>query len=203
MSRTDHWDSLAPRYDDAAAWVERRFLARGRHWVVPRAHGRVLEVGVGTGANLALYAADVRLTGIDASGPMLDQARRKVTSAACTVECLQVGDAGALDFEDGTFDAVVSTFVLCCVPSLEAALAEAVRVLRPGGDLLLADHVVSTSAPVRWGQRLLEAVTARSADEHFTRRPLDHLSTLPLQVVATQRHTAGALEAVHARRTGP
>lgn len=199
-----HWDRAADRYDGATAWLERRFLSRARAWLVPRARGRVLEVGVGTGANLALYDARVRLTAVDASAAMVEQARGKVAGAGCTVEELRVADAGALPFQDGSFDAVVSTYVLCCVPDLDAALAEALRVLRPGGDLLLADHVVSTSAPVRWGQRLLEAVTVRTVEEHFTRRPVDRLAGSALrehvEVVDTLRYAAGALEAVHARR---
>ena len=222
MSRSsprDHWDRLAPRYDDASAWVERRFLARGRAWVCARAHGRVLEVGVGTGASLSYYGPDVRLVGIDTSEGMLEQARAKVRgmpsaaggqgpaggraqASGPVVEGLRMADAGALPYDDGVFDCVVATYVLCCVPDLRLALTEAVRVLAPGGDLLLADHVVSTAWPVRLAQRALEVVTVRSADEHFTRRPLDVVRELDVELVATTRHTLGALETVHARTPG-
>lgn len=200
FSPRDHWDRLAPRYDDASAWVERRFLAQGRAWVCARAHGRVLEVGVGTGANLAYYGPGVRLVGIDTSEGMLEQARAKARGMpSAPVEGLRLADAGALPFDDGEFDCVVATYVLCCVPDLRLALTEAVRVLAPGGDLLLADHVVSTVWPVRLAQRALEAVTVRAADEHFTRRPLDVVRELDVELVATTRHTLGALETVHAR----
>lgn len=174
-------------------------MARGRAWACGRAHGRVLEIGIGTGANLPYYAADVELVGIDASAAMLEETRAKIDQGV-GVPALLRADAGALPFGDATFDAVVSTYVLCCVPDLDQALDEALRVLRPGGDLLLADHVASTAWPVRMGQRALEAVTVPTADEHFTRRPIQRLRMLGVDVVDTQRHTLGVMEAVHARR---
>ena len=194
-------------------------MARGRAWVCARAHGRVLEIGIGTGANLAYYAPDVQLVGIDASAAMLAETRDKVerqrggrdgagrsgsvangARPGSAAVALLRADAGVLPFVDATFDAVVSTYVLCCVPDLDQALHEALRVLRPGGDLLLADHVASTAWPVRMWQRMLEAVTVPMADEHFTRRPVRQLKGLGVELVDTHRHTLGVMEAVHARR---
>ncbi len=195
-----HWDRVADRYDAATALLERRLLARGRAWAVGRARGRVLEIGVGTGANLAHYDPGVRLTALDASSAMVDRASVKVGRGGPREVELLVADAGALPFDDAGFDAVVSTYVLCCVPDLDRVLAEALRVLRPGGDLLLADHVESSSWPVRLGQRALERVTVPAAEEHFTRRPVRVLPTDRVEVVATHRHTLGVMEAVHARR---
>lgn len=208
MSPQDHWDVIAPRYDAATALLERRFLARGRRWVGARARGRVLEVGIGTGANLAHLPPEVRLTGVDTSPAMLRVARSKVgppdaaSTPGPTEVDLLVADAGDLPFGDGEFDTVLATYVLCNVPDLRVALVEALRVLRPGGDLLLSDHVVSTSRPVRLAQRALEAVCGPAAEEHFTRRPLDTLHELGVEVVASERHTLGVMEAVHARRPG-
>lgn len=200
MSATEHWDRVAARYDAATALLERHLLSRGRAWTVSRARGRVLEIGVGTGANLRFYGSDVRLTAVDASSGMLDQASAKVGRGGPDGVELLVADAGGLPFDDASFDAVVSTYVLCCVPDLDRALTEAVRVLRPGGDLLLADHVEATSWPLRLGQRALERVTVPAADEHFTRRPVRRLPVRAVEVVATQRHTFGVMEAVHGRR---
>lgn len=198
MSSGDHWDALAPRYDAASAALERRLLARGRRWVCTRAHGRVLEIGVGTGANLAHLPPDVSLTGIDTSEAMLREARAKVGSGPAQVRLLRA-DAMALPFADGEFDTVLSTYVMCSVPDLRTSLREALRVLRPGGDLLLADHVVSTVWGVRVVQRAVEAVSGPTAQERFTRRPLDLLRELGVPVLASERHTWGVMEAVHAR----
>lgn len=206
MASADHWDRVAARYDAATGLLERRLLSRGRSWAVSRARGRVLEIGIGTGANLPHYDPGVRLTGVDASTAMLEEARAKTGAGTGRVGPQEVqllpADAGDLPFDDQSFDTVVSTYVLCCVPDLDRALAEAVRVLRPGGDLLLADHVESTWGPVRWGQRTLERVTVPSVEEHFTRRPLRQLRAVAVEVVATHRHALGVMEAVHGRRRG-
>ena len=109
MSRTKHWDRAAPRYDDATALLERRLMARGRRWACARARGRVLEIGIGTGANLPYYAADVQLVGVDPSAAMLAQTRNKmapgragqqgVGRSRVTEPALLRADAGALPFE--------------------------------------------------------------------------------------------------------
>lgn len=192
-----HWDRVAPRYDEASALLERHLLARGRRWVCARATGRVLEIGVGSGANLALYAPDVDLVVVDASAGMLEQARAKVGSTRRVR--LEQADAVDLPFADGEFDAVVATYVLCCVPDLDRALEEALRVLRPRGDLLLADHVAARSRPLRLAQRALEAVTVPLVDEHLTRRPLEHVQARGVHLVDRTRWAAGVMETLHAR----
>ena len=193
-----YWERVAPDYDTASAGLERRFLAESRPWVCSRASGDVLEVAIGTGANLPFYPSGVRLTGLDANATMLDAARRKVRGAGLDVTLVE-GDALALPFADASFDTVVCTFALCGVPDERAALREMVRVLRPGGDLLLADHVAATNPLVLALLRAVEAVTARTHGEHFTRRPRLVVDALGLEVVDGRRRTFGALEEVHAR----
>lgn len=136
---------------------------------------------------------------------MLAEAGEKAarSKAGAPVVELLLADVGDLPFEDGTFDSVVATYVLCCVPDLPLALTEIVRVLRPGGQLLLADHVRSTVGPVRLAQRALEAVTIPMQEEHFTRRPAALLEGVGLQIVESSRVTLGALERVRAVRPVP
>ncbi len=189
---------MAPRYDSAVSLLERRFMAWGRRRTVPLARGRVLEIGMGTGANLPLYDREVELVGTDISQGMLDEAASKLDRAPSRV-VLKLASAVELPFGNEEFDTVVASYVMCCVPDLERALGEAVRVLRPGGDLLLADHVASSNPLVRMGQRILEFFTIRRADEHFTRRPLDHLDGL--EVIASGRRSLGIMEWVHARKS--
>lgn len=196
-----HWDRLAARYDELSAGVERRFLAPSRPWVAGRVHGRVLEVGVGTGANLAHYPAGTDLTCLERSVPMLEQARGRARRLGLEVAFVH-GDAGALEAADDAFDTVLSTFTLCCVPDEEAALAEMVRVLRPGGSLLLADHVVAAPWWLRAGQALAETVSVPVQGEHFRRRPLRVVRALGLEVLATERERLGLIERVHARQPG-
>ena len=178
-----------------------RFFPTSRAWVADRVEGRTLEVGIGTGLNLPHYAPGAELVGLDPEPEMLALARRRADELGRAVTLVE-GSAMALPFPDGSFDSVVCTFVLCGVPDDRSAVAEMVRVLRPGGRLLLADHVVATAWPVRWGQRALEALTIRLSGEHFTRRPSLHVRALDVDVVETERLTHGAVEHVHAvRRT--
>jgi ubiquinone/menaquinone biosynthesis C-methylase UbiE len=179
--------------------LERRFLGASRRWVCGRAHGATLEIAVGTGANLPHYSADVELTGVDWSEAMLEVARRRGGRAGRTVD-LRRADATALPFPAQSFDTVVCTFALCCIPDERAALTEAIRVLRPGGDLLLADHVVATSWPLRALQHVVDLVSVPLQGEHYTRRPVTVLRTLDVDVAETERLSMGAIERVHARR---
>lgn len=196
-----HWDRLADRYDELSAGVERRFLAASRPWVAGRAHGRVLEIGVGTGANLPSYPEGLDLTCLERSAPMLEQARKRAAGLGLPVTFV-LGDAGAIEAPDASFDTVTSTFTLCCVPDLRLALAEMVRVLVPGGSLLLADHVASDRWWVRGPQALADAVTVPLGGEHFGRRPMREVRRLGLEIVESERTTLGVLERLHARKPG-
>lgn len=184
-----------------SAGFERRLLASSRPWVTSRVHGRVLEVGVGTGLNFPYYAPGTDLTGIERSPSMLLEARAKASALGMDV-MLQEGDAGALPFLDASFDSVLSTFVLCCVPDEERALREMVRVLTPGGSLLLADHVASDRWWLHGAQRLVDVLTVPLRGEHLGRRPLPIVRELGLQVLETTRTSLGAMERVHAMTTG-
>lgn len=179
--------------------MDRWVFADTRTWVCSRARGEVLEVAIGTGLNLALYPAGTTLTGLDLSEEMLAQARRRRDEVGRPVRLL-VGDAERLPFEAAVFHTVVCTFSCCAIPDHRRALSEMVRVLRPEGRLLLGDHVAGTRWPVRAAQRTLEAVTARTAGEHFTRRPSLLLGDLGLEVVERERFALGVVERLVARR---
>lgn len=193
------WDEVAPRYDRSIAFFERVQFAGGRQWVCSRATGDVLEVAVGTGLNLAHYPPGVRLTGVDLSPGMLAVARARAAAAGHDVD-LREADAQALPFVDASFDTVVCTLSLCAIPDHRAAIGEMARVLRPGGTLLLLDHVGSTWWPIWAAQRLLEVFTARSAGEYQTRRHLPLLAGAGFVVEESQRLKAGTVERVAARR---
>lgn len=154
------WDKHAASYDREMGFFDRHLFRDSRDWVCSRAHGDVLEVAIGTGLNLPHYPAGVRLTGVEWSPAMLDIARRRAADLGVTVE-LREGDAQALDLPDAAFDTVACTFSLCAIPDHRQALHEMAWVLRPGGLLLLADHVEAEAWPARAAQRLIELITAR------------------------------------------
>ncbi len=197
--RAGQWDRMAPGYDAQIARVERRFLGWTRPWLLGRVQGRTLEVAVGTGLNLAHYAPGVDLTAVDHSPAMLERSRARARELGVAVR-LQRADAGELPFADGSFETVVCTFGMCCVPDERVALGEMARVVAAGGAILLADHVRSSSWWLRGLQTSADLVTVPLQGEHWRRRPAEVLPSLGLEIEATERHTHGAVEAVAARK---
>lgn len=179
--------------------MEGRYLADSRRWVCRRATGSTLELAVGTGLSFPHYPDDVNLTGVDWSPQMVQAAERRATTLARPI-ALSRADAMALPFADERFDAVVCTFALCCIPDERAALTEAIRVLRPGDSLLLADHVIAPNPVLRALEDLAELVTVPLQGEHYTRRPLTTVRQLDLAIIDTERLTYGVIEHAHARK---
>ncbi len=122
---------------------------RGRRASIAAAErigGRILEVGVGTGISLPDYARSNRLVGIDISEPMLRKAQERVVEhGLANVEALAVMDAPHLGFPDDAFDVVVAQYVITAVPDPEATLDEFARVLKPGGEIVLVNHIGAES----------------------------------------------------------
>lgn len=193
------WDRYASRYDRDIGLCERLQFGGGREWVCAQATGDVLEVAVGTGRNLAFYPEQVRLTGIDFSPAMLERARQRAAGLG-RAAVLTEADAQALPFGDASFDTVVCTLGLCGFPDERAAIAEMYRVLRPGGRLLLLDHIGSHHRLIWVGQRLLEKLTLRMLGDHQTRRPLPLVEQAGFVVERTERRKAGTVERLAARR---
>lgn len=135
------YNRIAPMYDTMEAFIERAAFGAGRRalWAAVPA-GRVLEAGVGTGKNLPFYPSGAQMTAIDISDQMLARARRRAAGLGVQVD-LQLMDAQCLEFPDAWFDAAVATFVFCSVPDPVAGLRELGRVVRPGGDIWLLEHV--------------------------------------------------------------
>src|SRR5918998_1335833 len=110
---------------------------------------RILEAGVGTGLSLGYYRPAVELYGVDLSEDMLRRARDKVVKRGLThVRSLQVMDVCRLGYADETFDAVTAQFLITLVPSPEGALTEIARVLKPGGEIILANHFGQDDGPL-------------------------------------------------------
>ena len=193
------WDRLASRYDAEVRLPERLLFAGGREWVCSRASGDVLEISIGTGRNLPLYAPDVRLTGIDISARMLDFARARTTELGRDAQ-LRVGDVQALDVPDASFDTVVCTLSLCSIPDPRAAVAGMRRALRPGGRVLLLEHVRSPRRVVRTVQRALEPFTVWLWGDHLVREPLELLEAERFEIEEVERSKLGMVERVSARK---
>jgi SAM-dependent methyltransferase len=190
------WDRSAAGYDRGIRRCERVLIPGGREWACAQASGAVLEVAVGTGRNLPHYGPAVTsLTGIDLSPAMVAVARTRAGELGHDAD-LRVGNAQLLDFGDATFDTVVCTISLCNIPDDRAAIAEMYRVLRPGGRLVLVDHVASDRWWVLILQKLLEQATRRVNGDYQTRRPLPLVEAQGFMVSHSQRSKIGWVERV-------
>jgi ubiquinone/menaquinone biosynthesis C-methylase UbiE len=187
------WDKYSTRYDRNIRQTERWLFPGGREWACSRASGAVLEVAVGTGLNLPLYPPGATVTGIDLSPGMLAVARDRAKALGLNAD-LRVGNAEALEFGDASFDTVLCTISLCNIPDYPAAIAEMYRVLRPGGRLILLDHVASDRWWVLLAQRVLEQVTLRTTGDYQTRRPLPLVAAAGFSIDHSERSRLGWVE---------
>jgi phosphatidylethanolamine/phosphatidyl-N-methylethanolamine N-methyltransferase len=135
------WARFAPVYD----LVFGPAFAQGRKESIAAAErvgGRILDLGVGTGIALKEYSGENRVVGVDYSEPMLRKAQQRVKEHRLGhVEALAVMDGTRLGFPDGAFDAVLAQYVITTVPDPEATLDELARVTRPGGEIILVNHL--------------------------------------------------------------
>ena len=132
--------------------MRQRLFLPYRQNAVAHAAGRVLEIGIGSGLNLALYPpAVIEVVGIEPSEKLLQITRRNAGAVPFLVELVE-GSAEKLPFEDASFDTVVSTWTMCSIPDVSAALREMHRILKPGGKLLFVEHGLSPDKHVRWWQ---------------------------------------------------
>lgn len=169
------WDRKARFYDRLTAPMERMVgLARGRAWVFERAlGGRVLEVGAGTGKNVPLHPAGAVVVATDLSAGMLARAKEKAAGSAGNVRFV-VADAEDLAFRDGVFDAVAATCVFCSVPDPVRELREIRRVLKPGGEVILLEHMRPQGFLGRVFD-LLDPIASRLMGPHINRRTLNNI----------------------------
>jgi phosphatidylethanolamine/phosphatidyl-N-methylethanolamine N-methyltransferase len=146
----DAYARWAPVYDKVFTLVMRpgRKAAAA---AVNQLSGRVLDVGVGTGLELPMFGEQVKITGIDLSEPMLEIARKRVSDLGLrNVEDLKVMDAMNLEFADASFDAAVTPYVITTVPDPARTMDEMARVVRPGGEIIIVNHIGAESGPIAW-----------------------------------------------------
>lgn len=183
----------APVYDMLCGPV---FL-NGRRAAAKAAHdvgGRILEIGVGTGLSFDDYDHTTEITGIDISEPMIARARERLAKGRYPfVKELRVMDANRLDYPDASFDCVVGQFVITLVDNPEQVLSECARVLRPGGQIILVNHLYS--------EKGLAAAVERLLAQHA--RKLGLRPEFPFQRLADWAERHGGAELIERRKVKP
>ena len=210
---TSIFDGVASTYDVALAPLERAGLARLRRRLVAGAGGAVLEIGAGTGVNLAHYSEGVRVYALDQSREMLETARKRPCRACAT---MTQADAQALPFATGVFEMAIGTLVLCSIPDPLQALGEIRRVLQPGGALRLLEHtrghhplaaaLTDLLSPVWFrlnGSCRLNRQTARTvAQAGFSVTSVERHWAVLSRSSAPQRHERRSRDGMQSRSTG-
>ena len=147
-------EKILPHLIDFACGMGQVMKTRAQ--VVPKASGRVLEIGIGTGLNLGFYDAEKvsTIVGVDPAAQMQGMARQRAAAIDIPVEMIAL-ELGQIQAESASFDDIVCTFTLCTIPDALGALREMRRVLKPGGRLLFCEHGLAPDLPVlRWQKRL-------------------------------------------------
>lgn len=179
---------FAAVYDRGLKATEEAGLREMRRQALAGAKGRTIDLGAGTGANLGLFPPAVTELVLAEPDPhMLKKLRAKLAAAGSTASAVQA-PAESLPFDDSSFDTAVFTLVLCTVPDPTAALAEAARVLRPGGRLLFVEHVRAEDPGLaRWQDRLERPWRFLADGCHCNRDTVAAIEASPLRLEQVER----------------
>jgi ubiquinone/menaquinone biosynthesis C-methylase UbiE len=180
------YDRIAFLYDLYDAPMNALGGRKRRRQLIARAHGKVLEVGIGTGANLDLYPAGIDLVGIDVSPRMLAKARRRASRLGANV-ALREADIERLPFPDATFDTVVATCVFCSVADPARGLDEVRRILKAGGSALLLEHVRPENPVMGRLADLISPLVKRLVGPELNRNTEETVARSGLRVLEVRR----------------
>jgi ubiquinone/menaquinone biosynthesis C-methylase UbiE len=190
-NRFAHW------YDCLEGILNLLGLSKLRRMLLRRASGKVLEVAVGTGKNLAYYPNDCRIIAVDLSREMLNVARKRSAKLPMNISFL-LSDAPALPFPDNCFDTVVSSLSTCTFPNPIAALEEMGRVCRTGGRILLLEHGRSDRERLALWQDRHADQFAKPLGCHWNREPLDMVRKAGLETSNARRYFLGIFQKIEA-----
>ena len=194
------YDRIAPYFEGMEAVMEGLFFRnwRKRLWAKVEGH-HILEVGVGTGKNFDYYPKDARITAIDFSEQMLKQAEQKRARKNVAVD-LQQMDIQSLYFADNSFDTVICSFVFCSVPSAVKGLKEVYRVCKPGGQVLLLEHVVSSNRIIAAVMNLLNPVVVSLVGANINRDTVKNVKACPFTSVHVDDRSGDIIKLIEAKK---
>lgn len=179
------YQRISPFYDTMEIMSERSFRPwRERLWSMVEGP-QVLEVGVGTGKNIPFYPSGMEITAIDLTPGMLEKALKRASKLNLDVD-LHLGDAQMMIFPDASFDTVVATCVFCSVPDPILGMREVLRVLKPGGQVLLLEHVRSEQAFLGALMDTVNPLVVRLVGANINRRTVENVRRAGLTVESVE-----------------
>lgn len=203
-SRPMSLEDIRSSYADCAPWMERldwldrRLTGRFRRELFGDAEGRVLDVACGTGVNFPYLPSSVELVGIDISQEMLATAQERLDDLEVDGRVAEM-DAQALEFDDGTFDTVISSLSTCTFPDPVAALEEMDRVCKSDGRILLFEHGRSDIGPIARFQDWYADRHYATAGCRWNQEPLELVLDTDLRVREASNHVLGIVTLIEAR----
>ncbi len=188
------YQRLSPIYDAMEGIAEKSYHPwRTRLWsLVPGLH--ILEVGIGTGKNMQFYPTGISVTGIDLTYGMLQRAQKRVGELRLSSRVeLQLGDIQQLNSPDGRFDSAVAAFVFCSVPDPVLGLRELKRVVKPGGCVLLLEHMRSPNPFLGAVMDVLNPLVVRMMGANINRRTVENVHKAGLEIEQVEDLWAGGI----------
>jgi len=202
LSIQKRYDRIAPYFELLEAVMEGLFFKswRKRLWdKVDKEGHHILEIGVGTGKNFDYYPAGARITAIDFSPEMLKQAALKRDRKQVAVE-LDLMDVQSLYFADNSFDTVIASFVFCSVPLPLKGLKELYRVCKPGGQVLLLEHVLSSRPVPAWLMNLFNPLVATLLGANINRNTVKNVQSCAFEWVRVDERSGDIIKLIEARK---
>jgi ubiquinone/menaquinone biosynthesis C-methylase UbiE len=194
------YDRIAPFFDLIEAPMEGMVIKPLREGLWHKVTGHhILEVGVGTGKNFPYYPKDARITAIDFSPEMLKQATLAKIKQGVTVD-LDLMDVQSLCYADNSYDTVVATFVFCSVPMPVKGLKELHRVCKPGGQILLLEHVLSSNPVLAFIMNLLNPLVLRLFGANINRKTVKNVQACPFSSVRVDEHSSHIVKLIEVRK---
>jgi ubiquinone/menaquinone biosynthesis C-methylase UbiE len=194
------YNRIAPIYDLMESLVERSRYRKWREILWSKVEGTsILEVGVGTGKNFPYYPQGAHVTAVDFSDKMLARARSKAKKQGLKIDLRQM-DVQKLEFKDNTFDTVVASFVFCSVPDPIKGLKEIKRICKPGGKVLLLEHVLSANRILAFLMNLVNPVVVRVMGPNINRKTVENVHNSGLNIEKVTDLAAGIFKLIEARK---
>ena len=194
------YDRIAPYFEMMEAMMEGLFFKSWRKKLWSKVEGHhILEVGVGTGKNFEYYPPGARVTAIDFSPAMLKQASQKKAQKAVKVD-LDLMDIQSLAFADSSFDTVIASFVFCSVPQPLKGLKELHRVCKPGGQVLLLEHVISTKPLLAKVMNFFNPIILILVGANINRNTLRNIKAAGFAWVIVDQQSSHMIKLVEARK---